>query len=454
MTAPRVRADYGALDAIAQRFLQEAESTGKVVRDLGRNLETLKRGDWVGRGATAFYREMDSAVMPSMKRLEKALAEAGRVTRGIAQLMRQAEDDAAALFRYLALGGFVQAGLPAGVLNAVYQPGELFGGARVIQAYMVSGPWGAKSPVHEVLTLSALRRALEAVPPGQRGELLRGVAPEKLPGLDSTTAHDLDTKKIDPSAQQFVRGVLWPDDPKGYFFDDPKTTEDYSSGLRWYEEFDPDERNEPAALIARSHYGDLQYFHGMATAANEDPLTTKGNMLEWSRFLTDVSTGRIDPDLKVSDVALTRELFPAHGDVTLKQLFGYPGATDLETRQRAAGALAHMIQDSYAGGHVDRNPLTGAVVQFHNYGGQDHSLHGEQDKWGEGLTLGDRFQSTQGAQSAYEQTARVMVLLDQGAPTDTVVQYLDQRVFALDPAVRPSGPGEQFVPKKSGSQRA
>jgi hypothetical protein len=47
-----------------------------------------------------------------------------------------------------------------------------------------------------------------------------------------------------------------------------------------------------------------------------------------------------------------------------------------------------------------------------------------------------------------------MVLLDQGAPTDTVVQYLDQRVFALDPAVRPSGPGEQFVPKKSGSQRA
>jgi len=123
----------------------------------------------------------------------------------------------------------------------------------VIQVYLVSDPWGSTSPAHQVLTLSAPRRALEPVSPDQRRERLRGVALDKLPGEESA----------------------------------------------------PDERNDPAALIARSHNSDLQYLHGMATAANEDPLTTKGNMLERSRFMTDISTGPIGSDVKASDVALT-----------------------------------------------------------------------------------------------------------------------------------------------------
>ena len=113
-----------------------------------------------------------------------------------------------------------------------------------------------------------------------------------------------------------------------------------------------------------------------------------------------------------------------------------------------------MIQDSYAAGHTDRNPLTGAINQFHSYGSQDSGLHGAQDQWGEGRTLDDRFQSTHGAQSAYNESARVLVMLDQGAPTDMVVRYLDEQVFQLDPRAQPSGPGDQFVPKKPASQRA
>jgi WXG100 family type VII secretion target len=453
MTAPKVRADYETLASIAQSFLREADGTQKVLGNLRQCLDALKGGDWVGRGATAFYREMDHDVLPTVKRLEGALRQAGRLTRQISQLMKQAEDDAAALFRYLGWGGALDGAGAASTINALYQPGGLFGGATIVPAYAVSGPWGVGSPVHEVLTLAAIRKALEAVPPGQRGDLLRGVALDKLPSLDSGTAHDLNTKKIDPSAQQFIRGAVWPDDPKGYLFDDPKSTENYSSGAKWYEEFDKDERNDPAALIARSHYGDLQYFHGMAPVDNQDPQMTKDNMLNWSRFLTDVSTGRIDPDTRVADVPLTKELFPAHGGNTLKELFAYEGATDLEARQRAAGALNHMIQDSYAAGHVDRNPLTGAITQFHSYGSQDSHLHGQQDEWGEGRTLADRFQGTHGAQSAYDESARVLVMLDKGVPTDTVVRYLDQRVFQLDPAVQPSGPGDQFRPRKPATQR-
>lgn len=454
MTAPTVRADHEVLASIGKRFLLEAGRTRATLRRMSQSVETLRAGDWIGRGATAFFDEMDSEVLPRIQRLESALTRAGELTQQVSRLMTEAEQDAAALLRYHGLARGIDRVGGADFLNALYQPGALFGGARIVQAYAVSGPWGIGSPVHEVLTLSALRRAMEAVPPEQRGELLGGVVLDKLPSLDSPGAHNLDTKDIDRSAQQFIRGVVWPDDPKGYLFDDPRSTEDYSSGARWWEEFDKDERNDPAALIARSHYGDLQFFHGMSSVAGESPQVTKENMLNWSRFLTDVSTGRIDPDVKLSEVALTDELFPAHRDATIKELFGYPGATDLETRQRAAGALTHMIQDSYAAGHVDRDPQTGAVLEFHNYGAQDSDLHAHHDEWGQGRTLGDRFQSTRGAQAAYEESARVLVMLDQGADTESVVRYLDRQVFALDPAARPSSPGEQFVPTKTGTTRA
>jgi len=86
---PRDRADYDALGSIALRFLLEGESTGKVANSLDRGLRTLRRGDRFGSGATAYYREMDATVMPSLKRLENALTEAGAVTPQIAQLVRQ-----------------------------------------------------------------------------------------------------------------------------------------------------------------------------------------------------------------------------------------------------------------------------------------------------------------------------------------------------------------------------
>jgi WXG100 family type VII secretion target len=420
------------------------------------SLDTLRSGDWVGRGATAFFDEMDREILPRVQRLEGALSAAGRLMRQISQVMKQAEDDAAALFRYLGLGQIVEGSEAVAFLNAVYEPGALFGGATIMPAFAAAGPLWFGSPVHEVITLSALRRALEAVPPEQRGELLRGVALDRLPGLDSRDAYKLNPENIDRSAQQFIRGVVWPDDPEGLLFDDPRTTEDYSrmGGRRWYDEFKNGDPKDPAALIARSHHGDLQFMHGMASAQGESPQATRQNMLEWSRFLTDVSTGRIDPDTRLSQVPLTNEMFPAHRDVTVKELFGNPAASDLEARQRAAGALTHMIQDSYAAGHVDRDPLTGAVRQFHNYGSQDPDLHSHADQWGEGRTLGDRFQSTQGARSAYEQSAQVLTMLDQGASTDSVVRYLNEQVWHLDPAVKPAGPGEQFVPKKPVSTRA
>jgi WXG100 family type VII secretion target len=109
MPAPRVRGDYDSLGKIASAFGQEAAQTGQTNRSLSQNLNTLKSGDWIGKGAKAFFQEMDSEVMPAMLRLAKALEAADRVTRQISKIIKQAEDDSARLFRLD--GGGVLGGL-------------------------------------------------------------------------------------------------------------------------------------------------------------------------------------------------------------------------------------------------------------------------------------------------------------------------------------------------------
>ncbi len=104
MPAPRVRADYESLAQIARAFGAQAEAVQATLRGLQRQVDVLRGGDWVGRGATAFYSEIDQSVFPSLSRLAHALAAAGSVTLQISQSMKTAEAEAAALFRLAGSG--------------------------------------------------------------------------------------------------------------------------------------------------------------------------------------------------------------------------------------------------------------------------------------------------------------------------------------------------------------
>lgn len=99
MPAAKVRADHDALRQIAQKFNGSAQTIEQTTQKLKSNLETLRGGDWAGKGADKFYAEMESAVLPTYKRLSKALCTASNVTLKIDKIMQQAEDDATALFR-------------------------------------------------------------------------------------------------------------------------------------------------------------------------------------------------------------------------------------------------------------------------------------------------------------------------------------------------------------------
>lgn len=104
-----VQAQYEQLDDLARRFEQQAEATGKMSAQVRRSMAALQQGGWVGKGSAAFTREMSHEVLPALQRLESALAEGKQTTLGIAQIMRQAEDDAAAPF----LGRDIPLPLPA-----------------------------------------------------------------------------------------------------------------------------------------------------------------------------------------------------------------------------------------------------------------------------------------------------------------------------------------------------
>jgi WXG100 family type VII secretion target len=94
MSAPKVRAHHEELQKISSSFGAQSSAIAGINGKMNSAFQTLRGGDWIGKGATAFFKEMEGEVMPSMKRLEKALSDAARVTNQISQLMKQAEEEA------------------------------------------------------------------------------------------------------------------------------------------------------------------------------------------------------------------------------------------------------------------------------------------------------------------------------------------------------------------------
>ena len=92
MPSNMIRADYDELKRFGQLFSQHSSSIAKVNKKIKSVQDTLQGGDWIGKGATAFFNEMNGEVNPSMKRLEEALAEAATLTSQMAKAMKDAED--------------------------------------------------------------------------------------------------------------------------------------------------------------------------------------------------------------------------------------------------------------------------------------------------------------------------------------------------------------------------
>jgi WXG100 family type VII secretion target len=96
--ADEIRAHYDELDQVSKQF----GNLGQVVQDLQQktrgSYDKLHDKGWIGQAANAFFDEMESMIFPATDRLQQALEEASQTTRQISQSVRQAEQEASALF--------------------------------------------------------------------------------------------------------------------------------------------------------------------------------------------------------------------------------------------------------------------------------------------------------------------------------------------------------------------
>jgi|SRR5215207_9747283 WXG100 family type VII secretion target len=97
--AEEIRADYDKLGQVASRFDKQAQQINEMIRKVKADFQKLQQGGWIGRGADAFFQEMNSTVLPASQRLESALKTGSQVTKEIVQHVRQAEEEASSPFK-------------------------------------------------------------------------------------------------------------------------------------------------------------------------------------------------------------------------------------------------------------------------------------------------------------------------------------------------------------------
>ena len=223
-------------------------------------------------------------------------------------------------------------------------------------------------------------------------------------------------------------------------------------------------------MTKRSHFGDLQFLHAMGAHEGEMPYSTRDRFFKWLGVMFKLAYG----NQGVSEYQPLRDHFPElfsgstspSDGATLRDLIlsSTPEYRYSNVPLRALGICLHIIEDSYAIGHVQRrlmNPQDfigrdsnrylnfrpgtwgqwGPIVSFHTYGNQDDDRHSFYDGLeGAGLPnpkdLGS-FNRLHGARDAIE---ACIILTDHFAekqPWDKLRQKLRKTVFAVDRYAKP-----------------
>jgi hypothetical protein len=281
-------------------------------------------------------------------------------------------------------------------------------------------------PVHETLTLKAL--------------------------VDGGMAKQAATRK-DLDVAQFIRGVFWNDDPCAQLFAENEFNPlKPSYGVVWYVDFlraqkamsqGKDFQNLTCPLLGRSHFGDLQFLHGMADQNGVKATETVDRILVWANISYRIAIGEIDASRPLEAEATAKRLLPSIADQSAMRLMR--AKTVAETRARALGSLLHMIQDSYAHGHVTRASSdgmhAGAITQFLAYVGQDPSKHAHDDSWRDGSSDLQRTLNIPGARDALAASTQIVRLYKARATWAKVEQYLRGGPLFVMPDAQASGPG-------------
>lgn len=308
-----------------------------------------------------------------------------------------------------------------------------------------------KNPVHEAIALNALSCDVTA---GSESSCVT---------VESVQQHQI-----------LLYGVRWPDDPpfalnraspprisscdarvtlrstaqpqcwKALFSDAEKTARQRAATKPDAAAFGPGDY-----LLYRSHFGDLQFFHSMATHDGESAGETQARMRMWAEFLWGVATRTTPTDKFIRNLGAEplAQYFP--GDMTATNLLA-TGIVEVrkDLDQVAMGALLHMVQDSFSQAHtyrlgesgatcdaVPRFQQPGKIQQFYSYVRQVGSKHDHEDTFN-ALSI----QTSTSSPNVVDVSRAFLALWKEGAPWSEAGKYFDC-VFAVERTDALAGPG-------------
>ncbi|KAF8926638.1 hypothetical protein EDD21DRAFT_15817 [Dissophora ornata] len=320
------------------------------------------------------------------------------------------------------------------------------------------GPWKLQ-PVHETMTIAALIASDEKLDPGM--------------------TYDKAIKEYQYDTLEVLRGIVWNDDPANRLFNDSwfHNNDNFNRGIGtdWAayfadgKVFGVDCTKEGIFgrknIIARSHFGDLQFLHSMADKEGEDPHDTQKKILAWLEIMYKVAIGQISKDTKLRDVELARDneqdryplrrLFnnstkPCDNDSIHTLMTSNTWYKNVKHNRRALGVCLHVIQDSYARGHCHRRiqydgtPKQYAeIMNFHSYKGQDSHKHAECDFGDKDMShvncadIGE-FKNMDGCTDAIRQCTKLINFWKNNTPWENVGAWLQTDVFQIAHNATPS----------------
>jgi len=221
---------------------------------------------------------------------------------------------------------------------------------------------------------------------------------------------DIDRTSMKKTMGKLIDGVEWNDDPSKFLLRNIFTARQWIIWMDDGQDISACHRENKSNcknidtsydLLYRSHYGDLQFLHGMASTMGELPSATMYKMMNWAEFTYKISTGEIQPYVALDTLDRTQvtniNQIIQRGSWTASYLFTRSEiAPRQEVKLLALGSLLHMIQDSYSDSHVNRlnscnslNHNKPEILEFHNYMYQDSNEHKKADSKPQWLNYGD-----------------------------------------------------------------
>ena len=214
-----------------------------------------------------------------------------------------------------------------------------------------------------------------------------------------------------------------------------------------------DSSNGAGNLMYRSHFGDLQFLHSMASKDGEIASETQREILMWAEFTWGVVQGSYTHKTLLNEIKIDgfNNYFGRVG-WNVQDLFtlGNPPLRK-DLGDVAFGSLLHMVEDSFSQGHAARaegvygescpggsSGKPGIIQEFHSYQNQNHDEHGASDSR---IALGDHLVE----RPSIVDIGRDLRRFHEAKASWEVVEPYMMCIFALEDTDIPASAGAAFT---------